>query len=73
MAHPGGRPRRLTPEVLQQIVILHYLKRPWKEIGLAVGLASETCRRADWERRKAPGTVGNSPVPPSQGVLRGST
>lgn len=61
MAHAGGRPRLVTREIVEQIVILRtYSDRGWAEIGDTLGLPQETCRRAYWEHRRARGTVGNS-------------
>ena len=58
-----GRPRKVTPERIEEAVQLRSEGLTWEGVGQRLGLKPETCRRAVWAVRKARGAVGNPPGP----------
>jgi hypothetical protein len=60
--HPGGRPKQVTGEQVEEAARLRDSGLPWKQIGLRLALNPETCRRARWVVKRSRLAVGNSPV-----------
>lgn len=60
--HAVGRPRRISEDLINEIVRLRELDLDWRGIGDRLGLAAETCRRAAWARKRGQRTVVNSPA-----------
>ena len=58
-----GRPRIVTAETVDRALKLRAAGCGWTEIGLRLGLRSETCRRAVWEARCVRKAVVNSRDP----------
>jgi DNA invertase Pin-like site-specific DNA recombinase len=69
---PVGRPRRVTPTVMEKITELRRSGLPWKDVARRVGLPAETCRKASWLLKRAGLAVDNPPasqtvpVPPEE-------
>ena len=48
---PVGRPRRVTPEIVERIRAFRAQSLTWNETARRVGLPAETCRKAVWVRK----------------------
>ena len=59
---PVGRPRRVTPTVMEKITELRRSGLPWKDVARRVGLPAETCRKASWLLKRAGLAVDNPPA-----------
>jgi DNA invertase Pin-like site-specific DNA recombinase len=59
---PVGRPRRVTPEIVDRIKTARADGLTWNETAQRVGLPAETCRRVFWVRRVGARDVENSPT-----------
>jgi len=56
---PVGRPRRVTPAVVERVEKLRGEGLTWADVARRVGLPAETCRRAAWLLKRARRAVDN--------------